>query len=141
MAPIITDTAAASGYESVRRWPRHKIDVHVRAVIHKSDRSLILEGLGTEVSEGGVCLLIDIELGLGDEIELQFATPYSDKPIRVRSAVCNRNGYLYGVEFIPKGEKERSEVARLRQMLNPFENATHGSAGVKHSSSPAAPTK
>jgi hypothetical protein len=133
MASTITGAAAAPVYEPVRRWPRHKIDVPVRAVIHKSDRSLILEGRGTEVSEGGVCLWIDIELGLGDEIELQFTTPFSDKRIRVRSAVCNRNGYLYGVEFIPMGEKERSEVTRLRQTLNPFEDATHGSVGVKQS--------
>jgi PilZ domain len=138
MAPIISDAAASPVYEEVRRWPRHKIDVPVRAFIRKPGRTLILDGRGMEVSEGGVCLLIDIELGLEDEIELEFAPPYSGKPIRVQSLVCNRNGYRYGVQFIPEGDKERSEVVRLRQMLNPFEDTAHGSAGVKQSSSPAA---
>jgi hypothetical protein len=73
-----------------------------------------------EMSEGGICLLMDVELGLGDEIELEFTPAQSGKPIRVRSEVCNRAEYRYGVKFIPEGNEERSEVTRLRQMLNPF---------------------
>ena len=120
MAPTIADDAASPVYEQVRRWPRHKIDVPVRAIIRKPDRTLILDGRGMEMSEGGVCLLMDAELGLGDKIELEFTPPYSGKPIRVRSEVCNHIEYRYGVKFIPEGKEERSEVARLRQMLNPF---------------------
>src|ERR1039457_2514058 len=124
MAPTIADAAASPVYEQIRRWPRHKIDIPVRAVIHKPDRTLILDGRGMEVSEGGVCLLMDAELGLGDKIELEFTPPCSGKTIRVRSEVCNRTDYFYGVKFIPVDKEERSEVARLRQMLNPFKEAT-----------------
>ena len=76
-----------------------------------------------EMGEGGMCLLTDVELGLGDEIEVEFIPPYSGEPIRVRSEVRNRNGYRYGVEFVPEGKEERSEVARLRLMLLTFEEA------------------
>lgn len=140
MAPIIADDAASPVYEQKRRWPRHKIDVPVRAIIHNPDKTLILDGRGMEMSEGGICLLMDAELELGDKIELEFTPPYSGKPIRVRSEVCNRTEYRYGVKFIPEGGEERSEVARLRQMLNPFEEAAHGSVGSKRSSSAAAPS-
>src|ERR1039458_9013544 len=64
---------------------------------------------------------IGLELGLGEEIEVEFTPPYSSKPIRVRSEVRNRNGYRYGVELVPEGMEERSEVTRLRQMLTTFE--------------------
>ena len=126
MAPTVTDDAASPVYEQERRWPRHKIDFPVRAVIHKPDRTLIRDGRGMEMSEGGMCLmcqLMGVELGLGDEIEVEFTPPYSGGPIRVRSEVRNRNGYSYGVEFVPEGKKERSDVARLRQMLKTFEQA------------------
>ena len=106
-----------------RRWPRSKIDVPVRAVIHKPDQTLFRDGRGMEMSEGGMCLLMEGELGLGEQIEVEFTPPYSGKPIRVRSEVRNREGYRYGVEFISEGKQERSEVARLRQMLTPFEDA------------------
>jgi len=137
MAPTVADDAA-SPYEQVRRWPRHKIAVPVRAVIHKPDR--ILDGRGMEMSEGGVCLLIDVDLGPGDEIELEFTPPYSGKPIRIPSEVCNRDGYRYGVKFIPEGKEEQGEVARLRQILNPFTEATQRSVGFKQGSSASAPT-
>jgi len=122
MASTITD-AAALPVEQERRWPRYKIDVPVRAVIHKPDRTLIREGRGMEMSEGGMRLLIGVELGLGEEIEVEFTPPYSGRPIRVRSEVRNRNGYRYGVELVPAGMEERSEVTRLRQMLTTFEEA------------------
>ena len=121
--PTIADAAALPVYEGKRRWPRHKIDVPVRAVIRKPDKTLIRDGRGMEMSEGGMCLFIGVELGLGEEIEVEFTPPYSGNPIRVRSEVRNRTGYRYGVEFVPQGKKERSEVARLRQMLKTFEDA------------------
>ena len=123
MAPTIAD-AAALPVEQERRWPRYKIDIPVWAVIHKPDLTLIRDGRGMEMGEGGMCLLTGVELGLGDEIEVEFTPPYSGEPIRVRSEVRNRNGYRYGVEFVPEGKKERSEVARLRQVLKTFAEAT-----------------
>ena len=126
MAPTIADGAALPIHEQVRRWPRHKIDVPVRAVIHKADKTMIRDGRGMEVSEGGMCLmcqLMGVELRLGDELEVEFTPPYSGKPIRVRSEVRNRNGYSYGVQFVPEGKEERIEVTRLRQVLKTFEQA------------------
>jgi len=123
MAPTIADAAALPVFEQNRRWPRYKIDVPVRAVIHKPDRTLIRDGRGMEMSEGGMRLLMGVELGLGEKIAVEFTPPYSGKPIRVRSEVRNRNGYRYGVELVPEGEIERSEVTRLRQMLKTFEKA------------------
>ena len=120
MATSITD-ASALPVEQERRWPRYKIDVPVRAVIHQPGRTLIRDGRGTEMSEGGMRLLLGVELGLGDEIEVEFTPPYSGNPIRVRSEVRNRNGYRYGVELVPEGMEERSEVTRLRLMLTAFE--------------------
>ena len=126
MATTIADVAALPVYEQERRWPRHKIDVPLRAVIHKADKTMIRDGRGMEVSEGGMCLmcqLMGVELRLGDELEVEFTPPYSGKPIRVRSEVRNRNGYRYGVEFIPEGKEERIEVTRLRQILKTFVQA------------------
>jgi hypothetical protein len=126
MATTIADVAALPVYEQERRWPRHKIDVPVRAVIHKADKTMIRDGRGMEVSEGGMCLmcqLMGVELRLGDELEVEFTPPYSGKPIRVRSEVRNRNGYSYGVQFIPEGKEERIEVTRLRQILKTFVQA------------------
>jgi hypothetical protein len=61
-----------------------------------------------------------VELRVGEEVEIEFTLPYSAEPIRVSGAVRNRNGYRYGCEFIPEGQGERKDVARLRQVLQNF---------------------
>ncbi|MGA7381311.1 MAG: PilZ domain-containing protein [Terriglobales bacterium] len=123
MSATVADAPVLPAYPQERRWPRYKIDVPVRAVVHKPDKTLIRDGRGTEMSEGGMCLVAGVELGLGDEIEVEFTPPYSGEPIRVRSEVRNRDGYRYGVEFVADDKEERSDVARLRQMLKTFAEA------------------
>jgi hypothetical protein len=61
-----------------------------------------------------------VELGVGEEVEIEFTLPYSGEPIRVSGAVRNRIGYRYGCEFIPDGQAEQNDVARLREVLRTY---------------------
>lgn len=88
----------------------------MRAIIQKSDRTVIRDGRGTELSEGGMCLLAGAELGEGDEIHVEFTPPYSS-PIRVRGKVCNRKGYRYGIKFCARNASEEADVAQLLEIL------------------------
>ena len=117
------EVVAVPTYQQERRWIRHKLDVPIRAVVHKPDKTVIRDGRGTAMSEGGMCLSAGVELGIGDEVEVEFTPPYSGEPIRVRSAVRNRDGYRYGVEFIAENKGERQKVVRLRHVLRTFAEA------------------
>jgi hypothetical protein len=118
------DTEIAVGlsypYQTKRRSVRYKLDVPLRVILHEQDKTLIREGRGTELGEFGMCVLVGMELKVGGEVEIEFTLPYSGEPIRVSGAVRNRNGYRYGCEFIPDGQGERKDVARLRQALQTF---------------------
>ncbi len=107
-------------YLSKRRSVRYKLDVPLRVILHKPDATLIRDGRGTELSELGMCVMAGVELGVGEEVEIEFTLPFSGEPIRVSGAVRNRKGYRYGCEFIPDGQVERKDVARLRQVLQTF---------------------
>jgi hypothetical protein len=107
-------------YLSKRRSVRYKLDVPLRVILHKLNRTLIRDGRGTELSEHGMCVMAGVELRVGEEVEIEFTLPYSGEPIRVSGAVRNRDGYRYGCEFIPDGQGERNDVARLRQVLQTF---------------------
>jgi len=117
-----TEIAASvvSTYANKRRSERYKIDVPVRIIFHKPDTTFLRDGRGTEFSEDGMCVMAGVELGVGEKVEIEFTLPYSGEPIRVPSAVRNRNGYRYGCEFIPDAFGERPEVARMRQVLQTF---------------------
>jgi PilZ domain len=110
--PQVGDSASVK-----RRWPRHKLDVPVRVVVHAAEKTVIRDGRGRALSEGGMCFSAGVELKIGDQVEVEFTPAYSGHPIRVRAIARNRDGYSYGVEFLASSDQERNEIAWLRENL------------------------
>jgi hypothetical protein len=100
-----------------RRWPRHRLDVPLRVVVHTPDKTVIRDGRGRELGEGGMCFAAGVELKMGDQVEIEFTPAYSGHPIRVRAVARDGNGYSYGVEFVASSDQERHEIASLRENL------------------------
>ena len=89
------DTMVAS--EKTRRWPRVPVDMPVRVVTSKGFSTTVVEGRGTELSEGGMVLYAGILLNPGDLLEIEFETPTLSRLIAiVRSGL----GFCFGLEFI-----------------------------------------
>ena len=115
---MVTGMSRVNNSASIeRRWPRLKLDVPVRVVIHESQKTVIRDGRGRELSEGGMCFSAGVELRVGDPVEVEFTPAYSGHPIRVRAIARNRNGYSYGVEFVASSDHERNELVSLRDTL------------------------
>jgi hypothetical protein len=104
-------------FEAHRRWTRYPIRVPVRLVVHRGDLTARINGRGTELNEGGMCVFAGVELNLGDQIELEFTAPYASEPLRIWASVRNRYGYYYGLEFLTENAGERDEVDRFREVL------------------------
>jgi hypothetical protein len=96
-----------------RRWPRHGLAVPLRVVIHTPEKTVIRDGRGGELSEGGMCFAAGVELRMGDQVEVEFTPAYSGRPIRVHAVARNVNGYRYGVEFVALNDHERHEITSL----------------------------
>ena len=105
--------------EPVRRWKRHQIDVPVRLISWTDSplRAKITEARGREMSEGGMAIFAGVELRVGAIVNIEFTAAYSGQPLRVSAEVRNRNGYLYGCEFLKETSTEQNQAARLRQLL------------------------
>jgi hypothetical protein len=86
-----------SSPEHKRRWERLPVDMPVRVVTSKGFATTVVEGRGTEMSEGGMVLYAGILLNPGDLLEIEFETPV---PSRMPAIVRSRNGFCFGLEFI-----------------------------------------
>ncbi len=86
-----------------RRWMRLHVNIPIRVLVQKPDCLHIVNGRGTELSEGGVALYAAVELDIGDRVELEVADPESGPPIRAKAVVRNRAGYAYGLQFLLEG--------------------------------------
>jgi len=111
-----TDLAVREATPYTRRWLRYKLNVPVRVIVHGTEKTAITNGRGLEMSEGGICVLAGTELAPGGLIDIEFTSPYSSRPIRVRGEVRNRQGYCYGIEFRSAIDQEQ-QVQRLREIL------------------------
>jgi hypothetical protein len=90
---------------ATRRWKRHNIRLPIRVIVCRDNKTLIVEGHGRALSEGGVYVHAGLELDAEDIIQVEFTSPYSGLPFRVRGTVRNRKGYFYGVEFLQVFER------------------------------------
>ena len=80
-----------------RRWDRLPVDLPVRVVTSKGFSTTVVEGRGTEMSEGGMTLYAGVPLKPGDLRELEFQTPGRT---RIAAVVRNRTGFCFGLEFL-----------------------------------------
>jgi hypothetical protein len=119
--------APQPGYAKVRRWPRYRINVPVRVVVQKPEKTVIASGRGTELNEGGMSIFAGIELQNGQRVGVEFTPPYG-QPLRVRGTVRDRNGYNYGVEFLLLSPEDKLQAEQLRQVLQGMGSTTDSSA-------------
>lgn len=96
-----------------RRWQRYPFDASVRVVVDHAPDKTVVNGRGVHFSEGGICLFAAANLPVGSQVKVEFKTPHTDEPVRIRGKVRNRSVYLYGVEFLSDRSEDRQRLARL----------------------------
>ncbi len=106
-----------AGYATTRRWPRYRIDVPVRVVVQKPDKTLIVNGRGMELNQGGLCIFVGLELRVGQRVDIEFTPPYNGQPLRARGTIRDRDGYKYGLEFLANSQEDKEQVQQIRQVL------------------------
>lgn len=107
----------AAPFAVPRRFPRYQLNVPVRVIAHRPDKTAIVQGRGNELNEGGMAVFAGVELKVGDEVAVEFTPPYSGSPIRVRCTVRNRQGYNYGVAFLLENQADEQQVDTIRAVL------------------------
>ena len=112
-----------TGYARMRRWPRYRINVPVRLVVQRPDKTVIVSGRGMELNEGGMALFAGVELKPGQRVEIEFTPPYG-QPLRVRGTVRDRNGYNYGTEFLLLNREDKQQAEQIRQVLQAMGSPT-----------------
>ncbi len=88
---------AMSDATNKRRWDRMPVDMSVRVITSKGLSTTVVEGRGTEMSQGGMVLYAGILLNPGDLLEIEFDSPVHS---RIPAIVRSRNGFCFGLEFI-----------------------------------------
>jgi len=88
---------------STRQWLNTSVEVFTAAT-H-------VNGLGVNLSDGGMCIFAIANLPVGSQTEVEFMPPRRDERVRVPGTVRHRALYLYGIEFLSEyGQQESREA-------------------------------
>ncbi len=102
---------------STRRWPRYQVNLPVRMLVRKPGLFRMAHVRGQELNVGGMAVYAIVELGIGDQVQLEFPLARSQQPIRLEATVRNRVDHQYGLEFLASNPAEEKEVTALRRMI------------------------
>jgi hypothetical protein len=86
-------------YREKRRWRRSSLNAPVRILTP----TLVIDGFGIKVSEGGMYLFAAANFPIGDTVGIEFRTPTTDRVVRAFGTIRSRAVYLYGLDFVPAG--------------------------------------
>jgi hypothetical protein len=91
------------GYSVSRRWARHNVDMPVFVVISMLMKVAIAQGRGSALNCGGLAVS-GVELSIGEQIAVEFPSPYSGQRRKMRGVVRDRYGDSCGIEFIAEDD-------------------------------------
>ncbi len=123
---MTSEITSPQEHGSLRRWPRYQVDIPIRLIAQRPNRVSIVQGRGRNLNSGGMAIFLTSELGLDEQIAVEFTLPCSAEPIRVRAFVRNRSGCSYGIEFITENDADYRSVAQLESILKTFGSADNG---------------
>jgi hypothetical protein len=110
-----------------RRFPRFKVDLRVKVTLPAPANPSVMYGRGHELGQGGMALIVDAELQLGDTIEIELPA-LGTQPLKAKAEVRNREARRYGVEFVGFSAEQLGQLAQLCELLDP---ATAGTVRSK----------
>lgn len=78
-----------------RREPRFKIEVDIMVTSHTCGK---LKGHTVDISESGISAMLNIEVPLGEVVELNFTLPLGT--VAIYAMVRQKNAFRYGFQFV-----------------------------------------
>jgi len=103
---------AAASLEK-RRWRRVHFTVPVRVTVRRSRYTCVISSQGSLMNPGGISFSAEIDLAIGDEVEIAL----TDHQLKLRGAIRDRAGNQYGVEFLATTAEDNEQLTLFRQIL------------------------
>ncbi len=111
--------AAGDQISQARRFERYEVDCRVKVVRKRFGNISIHYGRASNISVGGMMLVVPIDLEVGEVTDLEFNLPHMTKILRLQSVVRRRFGqYSYGLEFRDMNNEIRQSVTRMCETLS-----------------------
>jgi len=110
---MATHTELTAASLEKRRWRRVHFTVPVRVTVRKSRYTNVINSQGSLMNPGGISFSAEIDLAVGDEVEIAL----TDHQLKLRGAIRDRASNQYGVEFLATTAEDNEQLTLFRQIL------------------------
>jgi hypothetical protein len=104
--------------KTLRRFPRHALDVRVSVHAFRSGQSVSFWGRSSELGEDGIGATLTGELEAGEVVSMELSLPMAPFSIKFRALVRYRDGLRHGFEFLTLSAAQRDEIRRVCETLS-----------------------
>jgi hypothetical protein len=104
--------------KTLRRFPRHALDVRVSVHAFRSGQSVSFWGRSSELGEDGIGATLTGELEAGEVVSMELSLPMAPFSIKFRALVRYRDGLRHGFEFLTLSAAQRDEICRVCETLS-----------------------
>ena len=102
-----------------RRFERFDVDCRVKVVRKRFGDISVHFGRASNISVGGMMLVVAFELDGGEMVDLEFNLPHMTKILRLQAVVRRRLGdYSFGLEFRDMTTENRQSITRMCETLS-----------------------
>ena len=115
---MASDARIPNRTPATRRWRRFQLTVPVRVTIEKSEHVSVVNSRGSQVNAGGLAFSADLELAIGDEVEIALTEYQLTLRGMVRNCTGDQGGDQYGVKFLATSAEEAAQLGLFRQILS-----------------------
>ncbi len=103
--------------QDLRRYPRIRSDIRVRAFTPPDFPALDGFGRGYDISEAGMAIYVPLRLAPEEEVLVVFQVPLLSEKLGLRGRVRYARDFRYGIEFAALDERDRQELRRALDHL------------------------
>ena len=102
-----------------RRFERFDVDCRVRVTRKRFGDASVHYGRASNISIGGMMLIIPLELLGGEVVGLEFNMPHMSHVLRLQAIVRRQlSAYSYGIEFRDLDDQTRQSIIRMCETLS-----------------------
>ncbi len=98
---------------SVRRFPRFSARLSLAVTVSRAGELAMLQGISTELGEGGIGGIVDGDLEPGEVVLLTISDSRLEKQLEPRAQVRYRRDHHYGFEFSDVGPIDKATVRQF----------------------------
>ena len=113
MAPDASETH----WKITRSFARFAMEVPVSAMLSESASIPVASGKMRDISLGGVGVVLDPPVGVGQRLWLEFRLPQGTSSLRILCKVRHYHGGRFGFQFLNITPEQREEIRQSCQGL------------------------